>query len=391
MKIIHIVLGLAACGGAIFLMKSPAAQEQVAEATQEITTEGKTGDFFKAIKKATGPQQLGGVNPASVTDPLKMRRAEFYGYNVRNPAIIGKDNALYLVQNVIADYPFGVEPPQPASYQTIEFNPTCTPRKPKTGEKIANVHIGGSDLETGIHVYSEAELATRARGWVSQIAMKNKGLDSKPRTKFPRADMTNVVLTDTSAPLYVVLQHKWLKHVWNLHVADGVQIAHIVMVGSEGTGINAPQGDFQIEAINAYSSCGVIPSRKPAPHWGLYEQKKQGILSRNDEYEPRAIEAAAAYDTWFQKAFGQPSETGAVGAYSADHVLVGPAPATADARVPYNRITGSTIKITPSDYVVVGNSDEMKQKHRDMQRELALMVTGGDLSMLNPDAMERTQ
>ena len=115
------------------------------------------------------------------------------------------------------------------------------------------------------------------------------------------------------------------------------------------------------------------------------------IGSSRDNYSDRANADFAAYDAWFRRTFGQGSEDNVVGAANVSHVLIGPAPRTPETRVPYRPISGAEVLVTGTDHIIALPKKQRVAKMMGIQRALAAKAAGGNLAMLFPEPMMRSQ
>jgi hypothetical protein len=91
---------------------------------------------------------------------------------------------------------------------------------------------------------------------------------------------------------------------------------------------------------------------------------------------------ARAYSRWFDKSFGMGSETELIGIDEASQVLVGPLPATLDARIAFKPLLGPHVQIASEDYVMASSAATYQAKHQELVRALAEEMAGGDLKSL---------
>ncbi len=126
--------------------------------------------------------------------------------------------------------------------------------------------------------------------------------------------------------------------------------------------------------------CGVNPIRQPADHWNFVQNVKEDpslkdVLAKNVSYFRK-------FASWYRQNFGVASEPGAIGAMTASHVLVGPLPDTLEARVPFKSLAGSTVQMTPNDYIMVGTPSDYKKKHEALVLAAAAKIGGAEFAKL---------
>lgn len=346
------------------------------------------GQLIRAFGIATSGNG-GGLNTVGggsnrITTPEQATRKEFYGWKIRHPGMIGPNDEVAMLNQALDGYPItAIRPEVPATVAPIEPLASCTPRRPASGEAIVNVQVNFGGAPTGVHALSKSELAKQTMEWIGRIQSRQSDLDYAPRTRGNPVEAKTVVLTDTSAPQYLILQSSDAT-IWNVQAAPGVKIAHVAMIGRPGMGFHGPAGDYGIEPLLLSTECAPAPARAPAPHWDLYA--RPGALNRSNDYEGKAKERHQTYTTWFEATFGIPSEQGAIGGWEASHVFAGPVPT---APFPYFPMEGAIVRAVPAEHMYHGNEDQIAASLREDIRRLGTAATGGDLSILQPTPTER--
>lgn len=321
-------------------------------------------------------------------DPEKLRAADMFGWKSYPPAMAAADDTILNAHAVLTGLPTKRRlRQQPADYRILAHETGCTPRPPQAGERLVNISIGRAERPTDLHAYSEAEMAEDSLKWLTQVLNGKNYLKDDGIVRDHFVPVADVVLTDRSAPLYLVLQNGRNDVLWNLHAVPGVRIAHVATISAGTVALNPVPGEYGIQMFRAGGECVPKVARRPMEFWGLFQ--------REQDDELRAIQARmagnhATYDAWFRKAFGQPSEQGTIGFDLTHHVLVGPVPENKEARVPYRPIQGATVLITPQDYIFTAPKRDRVAFMMDLQRQLIAEAAGGDMAALSPAPMERT-
>ncbi|WP_172298060.1 hypothetical protein [Pseudoruegeria sp. HB172150] len=367
--------------GVMFFLSSM--KEKVAPGAETVTTaaegNGLLGGLFGTAKLTTV-----GAQEETETDPARLRRAEFYGWKAKHPGLAVQDDLIVGLSEAVSGYP-GIRVPQlPANHRILKSDPTCSPAKPQPGDRIANVSIGQADLDSGLQVFTVSEMAKDTRRWLEGTLRKSLWTDESDLVGDHAVPMVDVILTDASAPQYVVLQHHRGRVLWNIVPAKGVTISHVVMIGN-GASINPAPGNYDIQHLATGGDCVPRVAREPRPTWDMYSR----VGVRLEEYEPRARAEFAAYDAWFRRNFGQGAETGVVGFDTTQHVLVGPIPSRPEERVAYRPVTGATVLVQEADYVFTASEPERSAFLIEHQTEIARNAAGGDLAMLFPEPLYR--
>lgn len=174
-----------------------------------------------------------------------------------------------------------------------------------------------------------------------------------------RLRVVNVAVTETSAPLHLVLSSE-RSVIWNIIAAPDARVVGVTAVSGAGLGVaNAPEG-ARIEALygEALSRCEVAPVRRPQRDWILAREARAGG-AKLAQYETRNARADA-YDAWFGKWYGAPADEAAIAPMGAGAVLIGPMPASPAARLPMRAIAGATLKLSIDGRLVVGDERDFE-------------------------------
>jgi hypothetical protein len=322
-----------------------------------------------------GPRDDAGLS--GVTDPAQTVRVDFYGDRVRSPGVAGQGRDVYLLSGLLADG--GPRPSErPAAFVTGRAVEGCSPRRPAPEEALVSVQTFEGGLDAPVWLATSTDLARETRYWVEQRALRNTFIGSTPNKPMDPARRIDVIVTETSAPVYLVLQTGVSGTVWHVVAAPGVRIAHVAAVGPGGLGVSLPDTATPVEFVEA---CAPRPVREPARHWDLFHR-----IGSDASYEAKARGWFADYDRWFRGAFGEGVEAVTVGGFAADHVLAGPAPA---APVPWRPFQGATVVHGPLGSAFAGSKSEAERHFSAAQTALAAAAAGGSLDMILPPVMER--
>ncbi|NRA98356.1 MAG: hypothetical protein HRU32_00835 [Rhodobacteraceae bacterium] len=382
-----LVGGLVVAGGAMFFNGDFSAAPQKEVATQ---TESSAPKLAIRTPSALGGLFSGSLSTASNSNfktPQEAVRTESYGYDIRHPAMISDTGTLHFAHEVLTGLPkadYAV--PQTAEQLTVSAE--CTLPPVPEGAQLVNLHVGQSHLASPFKQYSNTRMAQLVGDWIGQVTLRSSYVDDAPDPG-PSTGMVNVAVTEAAGPLYFVLQSGVEPVVWNLQTSPNLEIAQIVMIGYPGQTVVPPKGitSDQITALEVGETCAPAPSRAPAGHWGLIVH---GVS--DSTYETRAIRRYQTYNAWFEDQFGQPSEVGAVGAWTVSNLLIGAVPQSeAGTGMAYQPITDRTVFYTPSDNFFFTAGAAARAEEQTAQLELAARAAGGDIARLTPAPMERDQ
>ena len=354
---------------------------------EDLVDAGDTGEVGFSLGGLLGGGMLSNSQPV-VNDAEQTRRSEFYGWYITSPGVISAVDQLHLITDVVDGYPMAQRPQRPASMIAIPSTTSCDLRPLGDSEVLANVVIGEASVDSDLHVYSDTVMAADTAYWIGQTLLKSNFISDSDIVKDHPMPIADVIITDTSGPIYLLLQHQFGSVLWNIHLAPGVELAHVAMVARGPRAFSAPSGAYEVQALEPGGACAPGAARKPAKHW---EMLTLDIGSSRDNYSDRANADFAAYDAWFRRTFGQGSEDNVVGAANVSHVLIGPAPRTPETRVPYRPISGAEVLVTGTDHIIALPKKQRVAKMMGIQRALAAKAAGGNLAMLFPEPMMRSQ
>ncbi len=335
----------------------------------------------------------GSDDPRLVTDPNKTRREAFYGWDVRHPGMTGPDDSIHLVQSAMAGVPMRPNPEYPASLRTISPDANCAAPPVGANQRLTKVHVfDGGKVESGYHAVSNQMLAEGAKDYLRDLQQAKDPAMERPPSTTRAVPVVNVVLADESAPLYLVLQSSSKPILWNLHATAGVEVAQIVLVGNPGQAVHPLRSATPVTALAMSGHCAPQPWRDVAVHWQKHPNALAGSRTETGgTYTEQAKGYYDRYNAWFQTTFGATAEPGTVGAWTATHVLVGPMPASAEARAVYRPLTGGEIVVHEGPLLYISSEGERRRDVASRRHALALAAAGGDLSILNPAPVERAQ
>ncbi|MEM7719612.1 MAG: hypothetical protein AAF222_10455 [Pseudomonadota bacterium] len=296
------------------------------------------------------------------------------------------DGAQVQVTDIATGFDPSVPDEKPGKLASFAPNDTCTLRRPTDGDVVRNVRFGHATRPTQVHAFSDAGMVA------ALITHTNAALFNPKSYEFGltargRLNRVDVFVTDTSGPVYLVLQSMGGNTLWNVHRGPGVRIAHVAMIGNT-SGIVVPQGvsfealritdfvtNFEFGSNDEIRPCMIAPYRLPKPFWeGQQKAQKGNTLFENQMYTFNA--GHRAFAAWYQDALGVDPETGLTEAEGAGHALVGPVPA---GPLGYRSLAGQTVYITEADHLLIGD-DAVATVHRD----LMLAASGGDVEAVLP-------
>lgn len=297
----------------------------------------------------------------------------------------------------VGDIASGFDPSRvdrtPAKLVAFAPNADCALRRPEAGEVVRNVRLGQANGDTEVHAFSDIATADAVLKHTKATLFEPKSYEVGA-TAVGRLNRVDVFVTDTSGPVYLVLQALWGNTLWNVHRGPGVRIAHIAMIGNH-SGIVAPNGvpfealrigDFNLRfdfgANEEPQACMIAPYRLPKPGWEA--QKK--ALKDNDLFKNQMFtfnSGHRAFAAWYTGVMGVDPEAGLTEAEGAAHVLVGPVP---PGLLGYRALAGRTVHVTAAENLVIGDS-AMIEAHRAM----LVAAAGGNVAAIEPPVRRASQ
>jgi hypothetical protein len=315
-------------------------------------------------------------------DPAKSTQMGQFGETLTSEGAIGPRDTKYWFRNLVSDYAELDFKDKPAKVELVNGIYGCKFDPPGAGEKVVLISAKEVPTKAPVFTFTRAEIAQRAEAFVAE--WKRQGVD--PGTDIENTTdgmrLAEVVVTDTSAPLYLVLGGP-AKVLWNFHVAEGVKIARVALIADRDAAVaNLPAGvPVNLLGGQQAENCKAIPFRRPTTRWGITERAKSDAAAR-DALDKRHI-AHSNFDRWFEASFVVDSESVGIGADVASNFLVGPPPASLKQRIPYRALAGSHMKMSQPDHFVVGFIADYKAKNDQLVRAHAARLVGGNLASLN--------
>lgn len=173
-----------------------------------------------------------------------------------------------------------------------------------------------------------------------------------------RLRVVNVAITETSAPVHLVLASESTV-IWNILPAPGAAVSAVAAVSGGGVGVAGVPSEVEVQALygEALSRCEVRPARRPQEDWLFTRQSKKGSVPQRDALAERHVQADA-YDAWFRKWYGAPAEKDAIAQMRAGTVLIGPLPKDESKRVPMRTLAGATVQLSLTGRLIIGSEQD---------------------------------
>ena len=286
--------------------------------------------------------------------------------------------------------------------QAFEANENCTLRPIGADEKFVNINVSRTNTTGPIQTIHTESINEIIRDAAKEAIGEghSPGLIKVPRGKMGILD---VIVTDTSGPLYLALQTSSSNTLWNIHAAPGVEIAHIAMISGGPSALTGTIGNASFEAVRSSRDanqtrfydfrgdpgdieCMTRPFRKPDESWGAWAGAKGGnsmdgnLLFGQDK-------GFDSYEFWFKDALGLSPTQDLIHAERAGTILVGEIPAE-----PITMPTApTTVHMPTHNRIVTGTEAERESEIVGVYTDLIRAAAGGDHSEVMPAAISLDQ
>lgn len=307
------------------------------------------------------------------------------GLQATGPIAASAGNVPVFIHDVLSGYPHDVAQAYPAAVTTIRPILGCLLTPPQPGSLIGHVTGSGTTLPMALFSYDDADLAQGVAQFVDRY--RKRGIAARVPSDAFAFQSQDVVVTDTTAPVYLVLENTVGNRIWNIHLAEGARVERVVLLGGAQSGVANLDPVVPVEVIleDGLATCGIRPAHPlNAGHRLLQPDTASDPESR--QKATTLVEAAADYDLWFRDSFGVTASNSRVGFVQGTVAVIGPVPATpTDVAVPkaaYAPITGASIMTTQGTYFEIAGQVPEGQDYGSRVMALATAFAFGDLSIL---------
>lgn len=279
----------------------------------------------------------------------------------------------------------------------FDRNDQCNLRRPLDGEQVVNVRLEQGALPVPVRAFSDEALVAQLTRNITAVTQDGQAYDWGAQVRAPMTGV-DVFLTDTSAPIYLVLQNLTDGVIWNVQTAPGVTLAHVAIVSDGFSGLVSPPVGATFEALlvadfvprhtfgadDTVRACMIRPWREPQPDWVAVQRAPGDTLYSNQMQS--FTTGYAAYNAWFTGTLGVDASTNLVAPEAAAHVLVGPLP---PAPFAYQAMNGRDVHLMRTDHMVSGDPVTLQATLDALHGALLRDAIGGDFVLLDPAPVER--
>ena len=272
------------------------------------------------------------------------------GLVVTGPVAAGPGNLPVFIQDAVTGRTTRTEAAVPAEITTIRPILGCRLTVPQSGSVVGHASARQSDLLLPMLSYGDDDLAIALEDFVETYRRRGSATAREvPGIAYSAYD---VVVTETGAPVYLVLVAGPGNWIWNIHLARGARVERVVLLGGTQAGVANLDPVVPVEVMldEGLADCGIAPAY-PLNAGHLWNRPQdQGGPADGPTLLRAQGERVAAFDLWFRDTFGVTASDSRVGFDRGAVSVIGPVPQTAEARAPFASIEGSRIRMTEGQY-----------------------------------------
>lgn len=337
--------------------------------------------LYAFTERLVGPEgllQLGAVRPGDV--PADFLADGPDGLVATGPVAASAGNEPVFISSILAGHVTRLDQAVPAEITTIRPILGCRLTPPLPGTVVGHAYAGESGMALPILSYGDKQLALAIADFVARY----RKADTATATEIPGIayQAYDVAVTDTSAPVYLVLVAGEGNWIWNIHLAEGVRIERVVLLGGSQAGVANLDPVIPVEVLrnDGLAECGIAPAYPLNP--GHLDNHATASDSEARARRDRQAELANAFDIWFRDSFGVTASESRVGYDRGLMSLIGPVPATADRMARYRLVAGGQISMTEDTYLEIRGQVAEAESFVGRVTALTTRFAFGDLGTL---------
>lgn len=370
----------------------------VAAGTAFVLWPGAYKQAFQAVLPSSASNGVTATTPAALpvakAEPAGDTPADVLidgpeGLVADGPIAAMADNVPVFIRDVITGYTTRLATDVPAEITTIRPIMGCLVTPPLPGSAVGHVVAGQSDVALGLLTYNDNDLAEAVQSFVDAYRQSAAVEAAVPaRLAFQSHD---VVVTEVSAPVYLVLQTGPGNRMWNIHAAPGARIERVVLLGGDQVGVANLDPVVPVEVIlqNGLQACGIRPALPLNAGHALGVAAASGDASAVAALAAREA-ATLAYGRWFLDTFGIEAATSRAGFDRGTASLVGPVPGGDDPaltpKASFAGIAGAKIRTTQDVFFEILGQVPAGEDFAARVKAIATAFAFGDLANLTQGA-----
>lgn len=368
-----VIVGAIMLAGLAVVVKGPQAITRYLPETWASALEnGMAGSFVGAVK-GSGDR---------ATDYLD---DDVDGLTARGPIAAMSGNRPVFIRDVLSGHSTRVADDIPAEITMIRPISGCRLTAPVSETGIGHVVASATGLELPLLTYNDQDLAAAVQSLVNSY--RESGLASVSAPSDLSFEVFDVAVTETRAPVYLVLETGVRNLIWNISLAPGARIERVVVLGGTHVGVANLDPVIPVEVLPgaALAACGIDPSYPLNPGHRFFEVLQNGPGSYKAEAEAKLLvmqDRIAAYNTWFRDSFGVVADETRAGFDGGVVAVVGPQPGEAEPKAVYAPIQGSRIRMTQDVYFEIRGQVAKGEDFAGRVKAIATSFAFGDLKTL---------
>jgi hypothetical protein len=303
------------------------------------------------------------------------------GLRAENRIAVDLGLKAHFVQHLVSGFEHDTRA-QPKSVSFVAEIPNCVFPAPIEGSKIVFLTAQRGGADTMVHTFSEADVRSAAQQYVEDWRKVGREQPIAIPSGHKPLSQINVVVTDTSQPLHLVLGYP--QALYNFQIAPGVTISGVSMIAlHEGAVANLPESvPLHVMRHTTVDRCEALPYLRPTPDWQLHRLARQ---SPGNFREPLATRGRlhTRFDAFFRRSFGQGSEVNMIGGEDIGNVLIGRPPASLEQRLPYRSVSTAQLRMARPANLSIGTWDDLRKALAVKAQPVAEQLASGSLAALN--------
>jgi hypothetical protein len=314
------------------------------------------------------------------------------GLIATGPIAAMKGNVPVFISDAISGHSAPDAQDIPAEITTIRPIMGCLLTPPLGGTVVGHAVAGQSLQPIGIATYNDADLAAGVQAFADAYRAADAANATDPveatvpdRLAYQSYD---VVVTEVSAPVYLVLQTGQGNRIWNIHAAPGAMIERVVLLGGDQIGVANLDPVVPVEVIQnaGLDACGIRPAHALNPGHATVAAARSGTPAGSAATLIAHETAVDAYGLWFRDTFGAQAAPTRAGFDLGAVSVIGPLPGPEDAKAKFTPIAGSKIRTTQDSFFEIAGQVPPGEDFAARVTAITTSFAFGDLANLRQGA-----
>ena len=307
------------------------------------------------------------------------------GLEAQGPIAAMAGNRPVFIADVIEGYSTRVGSGIPAEITMIRPISGCRLTAPLQGTTVGHVTSGATGLDLPLLTYDDNDLALAVQDFVNAYR-SGGGTGINPPSGLAY-EVYDVAVTETRAPVYLVLESTGRNRIWNIHLSPGAQVERVILLGGMHSGVANLDPVVPVEVLPgaAMAACGIEPAYPLNPGHRFFDVLKNGPGTYKEDAEATyqvMQERIAAYNTWFRDTFGVKADETRAGFDDGTLSVVGPQPGAAEPKAVYAPVKGARIRMTQDSYFEIQGQVPEGEDFAGRVKAIATSFAFGDLTTL---------